>query len=224
MATRNTCTFFCVQVDFKNKAQPTQADCTLEFVSIEQAQNVLPLPYQQKALQVFLQTRNTYSIKTHATEQDLHQMLKLDDEYYANSYKGQFDLCKQWLEKNNQIYTMLLFENQIVGYINFMPLTKSAYILFKNGLITDEQIQPKHITGFDKTHCGLFASVVVDKNHRKAFKMLFNAFFEKLKQNNTKKFVCTAVSAQGKAILKFVQHKQVGTDAQNNAVYEVYLN
>lgn len=45
--------FFVVEVG-KKVCQPTEEGHTTEFINLEQAQNLLPLPYHKKALELFL--------------------------------------------------------------------------------------------------------------------------------------------------------------------------
>ena len=57
----------------------------------------------------------------------LEQMLKLDESNYSEDDKGTYSMCMDWYSVNNDIYIILLYDNKVVGYINFIALTKEAY-------------------------------------------------------------------------------------------------
>lgn len=166
---------------------------------------------------------NSYKIKLFADEKDLEEMIKLDEQYYQlQSYKVMLDLCKHWICKNNKIYTVLMYENLVVGYINFMPITKETYEKFKSGKIIDSDIRANDI--LNESEYGLFCSIVIKKEYRKLqpLKMMYDAFWKKIKEQKIKKFVCTAVSAEGARLAR--KHQFVGKDKQDNAIYEIVLD
>ena len=54
---------FCVDVDLLNKIKPTEEGHTIEWINIEQAKDLLPLPYHKEALNYyFLNKTNTIKL------------------------------------------------------------------------------------------------------------------------------------------------------------------
>ena len=57
----------------------------------------------------------------------IKDMIELDKLVFNGDDIGAFNKCKEWVEINPDIYTVLMADNKVIGYINFMPITDKAY-------------------------------------------------------------------------------------------------
>ena len=164
----------------------------------------------------------------------IKQAIDLDKLVYENSTDvGDVDKCKSWIKKNNQIYTFLLNNDTLIGYINFMPVTDDCYNKFKQGIIKDYEISSKDIVDFSKTNPNkcIFISIVIHPNHQKGLEIrkLLKAFLNKLnilKESNIKisHIVAECVSSIGeKAAVKLLKANLI-TESPNSKIYETILN
>ncbi len=147
-----------------------------------------------------------FTISSYATNERVRQMIELDKQVYIYNEIGNFDLCKQWLSVNPNIYTMLLEEDKVVGYINFVPLTNESYEAYKQNKLQDYQLTTSDVLPFEsgKQHNCLIMSFVVDKKYRNtnASAVLISAFTKKIKALNKKgvvinNVICDCVSDEG---------------------------
>lgn len=132
-----------------------------------------------------------YGVKHNVNDKLLTKLIELDESVYNDIYKGSFSLCKNWISKNNKIYTILKHKKNVVGYINFAPVTKECYDGFIKGEIRDYDFNDSHIIPFSKktdNKCVLI-SVVVKKEYQDglAIKILMKSFLKKLKRFEKKK-------------------------------------
>ena len=106
---------------------------------------------------------NNYKVVYKVNDELLKQMLELDASVYKEEDSGVLEICKEWLSINDEIYTMLLHCNKVIGYINFMPITDECYYGFTKGTKKDYEIDRKDILPFSKikdNKC-LLTSVVI---------------------------------------------------------------
>lgn len=170
------------------------------------------------------------SICYEVNDEILAQMIKLDESVYHYGDIGNFNLCKDWLSKNNEIYTILKQGDKVVGYFNFMPLKKPSYDLYKMGRLRDYQITSFDIETYEDNteYYGLICSIVMDEKIRKstATLKLFKGFYAKIKALKErgitfKSVLCECVTDDGIA-----NAKKLGLSLVNPAheIYEGPLN
>lgn len=119
------------------------------------------------------------------TDEDLKQAIALDGESYsAEENVGIFSLCKEWYNKNPLMYTVMKHEGEVIGYVNFLPLTKDSYEKYKAGEMHDYEIREDDIETyeFDKHYNALLTSIVIKEDYRngEAIKLLWDGFLDKL--------------------------------------------
>ncbi len=142
----------------------------------------------------------------------LNQMIALDREVYSKRDLVDIDRCRQWLSVNPDIYTVLKYNGNVVGYINFVPLKDEVYAKFERGQIKDYDLTREDITSFHKgetLNC-LLLSVVLKKEFRdgEAIIKLVDGFKEFLEELRTQgvmlgKIIQDCVSIDG---IKFALH------------------
>jgi len=126
-----------------------------------------------------------FTIEHTINETDLKKLLLLDRDVFDKQDNMDECLLKEWLNINSDIYTILKYNNEPVGYINFTPLTKESYDKFRIGKNKDYKLTAKDILPFKKgdNYC-LFTSIVLFKKFRdsNAIKVLWKGFLRKIKK------------------------------------------
>lgn len=174
--------------------------------------------------------KNLWKIKSQMTDDILLQAIELDKLVFDNSNVGDFDKCKEWLSANNNIYTILTFNDRLIGYINFMPITDDCYCKFISGEIKDLDITKKDILTFNETtptNC-LFASIAVhpDFQNSTATTRLWNAFKSKLIsiQNSgfkIKSIIMDCVTKMGEKLATKTHKSKYIKDSKNGKIYSI---
>jgi len=131
---------------------------------------------------------NKYKVKHKVNDEIIKQMILLDEQSFFGEDIGIVQKCKEWVKANPNIYTVLMCNNKVVGYINFMPITKDCYQEIKQGKKRDFEIVGQDIVSFEKqkeVYC-LFTSIVMDKKHQNgiALRTLWIEFIKKIKSFN----------------------------------------
>ena len=155
---------------------------------------------------------------------DLDQLVYNDEEDICDMEKSM-----SWANKNEMLYTFLLYGNKLVGYINFMPVTDECYNKFRHGKIKDGKIAADDITQFSKAKpnkCILISIVIhPDFQNGVALMYLCKGFYRKLKEFNQNgitisSVVADCVSTMGeKCAIKCFNAKHV-SNSSNGKIYE----
>ena len=106
------------------------------------------------------------------TEDDIRQALELDREKYQIPDIEQFAIekCKRWNENTGyQVYTMIKDPetDEVVGYINAVPVNDKCYEEIKAGKYVDAEIDDNDVVAYElpnmpRTYNLYFASIVID--------------------------------------------------------------
>ena len=56
-------------------------------------------------------------------EDIINKMIELDETVFKEEDRGTLEGCKKWLKCNPDIYTVLLYDDEVIGYINFNQKT-----------------------------------------------------------------------------------------------------
>ena len=92
-----------------------------------------------------------YTILNKVDDNILKEMIALDNLVFKDKDIGNFDRCKEWLSANPDIYTVLLCNGKVIGYINFMPITDECYERFRQGKEKDYQLKKTEMTKFNSS-------------------------------------------------------------------------
>lgn len=174
-----------------------------------------------------------YNIEYYPNEEDIKQMIQLDNEVYNKSEDcGILEKCLQWKKICPEIYTVIKDSDKVVGYINFVSITKKCYEDFRHGKIKDYQLDLKDIVNFSKgdNYC-LFMSVVVKNEYQDKYatKVLLDAFYKRINDFHirgikTNNIIADCVSKDGeKFITKRFNASCVGVTETNSKLYEFSL-
>lgn len=172
---------------------------------------------------------NKFTIKTLVSIEDVKNMCKLDEETYPESECIPFEICKEMYEKNPFIYSAIFNGNELVGDINFLPITDECYNKIKAGKLKEPHMSKDDLLVMEpnKEYYCLFSSVIIKKSYRntEAFFLLLSNFYKnmsrKLKVENIR-IKSIIVDVVNKKMEKFVidsGFKQVFKD-ENHNIYE----
>ena len=166
------------------------------------------------------------------TKNDIKEMIQLDCEAYNELDCGILDKCLKWKEKCPEIYTAIKYDRKIIGYINFVPITKECYSKIKSGNLKDYELIDGDLLNFKEglNYC-LFMSIVIDEKFRntEVIIMLMNAFFKKInfmKQKNIiiNNVICDCVSKDGEKLVKENFNAKFICNSKNGTkIYEFQL-
>lgn len=167
-----------------------------------------------------------FNIVNHVNDVIIKEMIELDKLVFKGEDIGAFDKCKEWVKRNPDIYTVLMQDDKVIGYINFMPITDKAYQAIKQGKLKDYELNNDDIISFSncKPLKCLFTSIVIkpECQDTQAITELWNGFINKLKtmKFNISSIVIDCVSEMGEKFIK--QHLNVKfiTNSHNGKIYE----
>ncbi len=140
----------------------------------------------------------------------IREALQLDYLCYDDVYHLDLDQCIGYHHKNPYIYFMMLNpKEQVIGYINFSPVTDRLYEILRSGEEVDTIIEAKDIVTYrhGNEYSGYFSSICVHPDYRKRGidRVLIDKLEEMLgaleKQDvRFKRIVADAVSVPGERI------------------------
>lgn len=152
-----------------------------------------------------------FTIKNFVSLDDVKKMCELDQAVYDEFNQVPFEICKTWYEKNPHIYTAIFNNDELIGYINFMPISDELYNKFITGTFMEQNISADDIMIMEsgKEYYTLFSSVVISEKYKNtnAFFMLLSSFYKNMKTKLTAeniKIKSTIADCVNKKIKKFV--------------------
>lgn len=125
-----------------------------------------------------------FTIEYNPTVDDIKEMIKLDNQAYEEKEDcGVLEKCLEWKRKCPDLYIVIKSDDKVVGYINFVPITRSAFERFKSGELKDYDLLKSDILPYKKgkNYC-LLMSIVMDKDFRisRALMFLFDGLKNKI--------------------------------------------
>ncbi|MDE5602034.1 MAG: GNAT family N-acetyltransferase [Clostridia bacterium] len=166
------------------------------------------------------------------TTEIIEQALNLDWSCYPREYWLTLDKCKDYFSVNNDIYIALVDGDELIGYINFSPITDEAYDKIRSGSCNDTCLDGDDIVPFDKRglYNGYFSSIVVKSEYRNKnyAALLMNEFFKHLTELAEKgivfsRIVADVLSDGGRRLLEKFGMTKVNDRITYSNIYEVQL-
>lgn len=151
-----------------------------------------------------------FEIVYYPNEDDVKGMIQLDGEAFCELDRGELNKCLEWKKICPDVYTAIKLDAKVIGYINFIAVTKKCYYRMKVGKLKDYELKSEDILPFKKgeNYC-LFMSVVIEKKFRdtEVVIRLSNAFFEKIYEMKKSgimvdNILCDCVSKDGEKFIK----------------------
>ena len=176
---------------------------------------------------------NKWEIYYKMDDETLKEAIELDKQTFDDIDTVSFDHCKSWLKRNDQIYTVLKYDGELVGYTNFIALTDECYNRYREGAGKDYFLQSTDVVPFKKgknNKC-LMLSIVIKKEYRdgEAIKILSGALRDRIndfeKQGiHISHVIQDCVSMDGiKFALNFFNARYV-CDSLGGKIYEAKLD
>lgn len=173
---------------------------------------------------------NKYQIIYNATNKHITEMITLDKTFFSSYDVGTLEKCREWLSANKDIYTILLCNEKVIGYINFIPISNDFYQDFKHEIKKDFDLSKNDIMSFSPTNITncLFTSIVIDKQHQNALvlKLLWEGFIKKLQtlKPSIGNIIMDCISPIGeKCAIKYLNAKFI-KKSEHGKIYEGTLN
>lgn len=169
-----------------------------------------------------------FRIIYNVNDEVLRQLIALDKTVYKDNDVGNFELCKQFLSVNSDIYTVLLRDETPIGYICFYPLKNEVYDKFRRGELKDFSLTKNDILSFgNASECKfLLSSIVIAKEFQNTAALMFllNGFKLKLQELGMKggRVLLDCVSAAGEGLAKSAGSCFV-TNSNGGKIYECNL-
>ena len=167
-----------------------------------------------------------FSIETRVNDTLIKEMIELDKLVFEGEDIGTFDKCKEWVGTNPDIYTVLMQDEKVIGYINFMPITDKAYNKIKQGKLKDYELGIDDIVGFrcHKPLKCLLTSIVINPENQDTHAIieLCNGFLNKLKalNLNIESVIMDCVTEMGERFAKYFLGAKFVTNSNNGKIYE----
>ena len=141
-------------------------------------------------------------------------------------------LYKSWFLRNPSIYTFLLAEGRLVGYVNAMPLVDTAFQAVLDGRCHDGRIDPASIRVYDEpgSYRVYLSSIAVLPDFRRvnAFWLLARAFRQKTDSLRERGILVEELASvvwtdEGRQICKALGMRHRGPHCRKGDVYHGWL-
>jgi len=164
----------------------------------------------------------------------IHQAVQIDALIYPEKFRGMFEICCSWFEKNPHIYIMIIdgSTHNVIGYVNAMPLEAEYYARIASGSTIDIDIPSSVIRKYDLPDFYLlyFASICLHPSYQNtsAFRALYDAFIEKLVQLARNDIFMTeiladAVTPEGVRLCRYAGMHEERQTEHKSTIYKVSL-
>lgn len=167
-----------------------------------------------------------FTIETNVNDNILKEMIELDKLVFNGEDIGDENKCREWLKRNKDIYTVLLLDGHVIAYINFMPITDTAYETIKQGKLKDYELDKNDIIEFssNKSLKCLFTSIVAHPDYQTEapLVLLWRGFLNKLKNLNVtiSSVIADCVSEKGEKLAIHGLNAKFITNSHNGKIYE----
>jgi len=167
-----------------------------------------------------------FNIVTRVDDNLIKEMIEIDKLFFKGDDIAEFNRCKEWVRCNPDIYTMLMQDDKVIGYINFMPITENAHQMVLQGKLKDYQLASEHIVQFQSNKplkCYLTAIAIREEyQDTEAIIELWNGLLNKLKSFNLtiSSVVADCVSSHGEKLVKQRLNAKFITNSNGGKIYE----
>lgn len=155
-------------------------------------------------------------------ENHIDEIIELDHEFYDNKYLWTKEYQYEIYKRNKNSFIAVEFEGKLVGYLNYLSLTKEKYDeMIKSNIIVDEFELEDIIPFSDNTYLTI-NSVVVAKEHQNGYviKLINEVFINKILNDPRVKGVNgVAISPDGNKWLTKLGFKHLKKFSDGNDLY-----
>lgn len=155
-------------------------------------------------------------------------IIRLDNKFFKDEYLWSSEYQKQIFEKNKNSLIVATYKNKVVGYLNYLNITKDKYMDMINSNNTTDEFDLEDISKFYKTKHNYITinSIVIDKSFQNGYviQLLTNRLRKRLKtiHRDGYKIVAInsfAVSEDGKKFLERLNFEEVKKLKDGNYLY-----
>ncbi|WP_034447828.1 GNAT family N-acetyltransferase [Butyrivibrio sp. AE2032] len=162
--------------------------------------------------------------------QNIRSALEIDYLSYDDLYHLDLERCIEYHKKNPLIYIMAVNDSdEVVGYVNFSPVTDKIYEVMRSGRSVDTIISAEDILAYEtgREYSVYFSSVCVRPEYRRKgiAGLLIESLIELLKSIDNegvyiKRIVADAVTESGERLLSNLGYEVVCLSEHGSKIME----
>ena len=171
-------------------------------------------------------------VSTGISVEMIREALMLDKKYYLPQYHLSLAQCLGYYAKNDQIYTMLLYDDHVIGYMNFSPISEEKYDEIATGKSIDTSICAQDICSYEEDHVysAYLSSIVIDEQYRNngLGNLLIKILTDKIAELYDKKIffkriIADVLNDAGMALARNFGLQALKTTQNNSVLFETSL-
>ena len=128
-----------------------------------------------------------YNIVLNPKREDINKIKELDKKFYKDEYLWDNEYQNSIYEKNKETFILIKDSVKLIGYLNYLCITKETYLKMKESNITIDEFNLNEIVPFVKGDNYItINSIVIDRKYQNSniIKEINDAFLLKLQQLN----------------------------------------
>ena len=132
-------------------------------------------------------------------EEYIDDIITLDDDFYDQAYLWDNDYQRKVYDRNHDSFIAVSLDNKLVGYINYLSITKELYNQMKESNEIVDDFKLEDIIPFSDEIYLTVNSIVILKEHQdgEVIKIINNEFLKKTKNLSIKGINTIAISPDG---------------------------
>ena len=132
-------------------------------------------------------------------EEYLDDIITLDDDFYDQAYLWDNDYQRKVYDRNHDSFIAVSLDNKLVGYINYLSITKELYDQMKESNEIVDDFKLEDIIPFSDEIYLTVNSIVILKEHQdgEVIKIINNEFLKKINNLSIKGINTIAISPDG---------------------------
>ena len=132
-------------------------------------------------------------------EEYIDDIITLDDDFYDQAYLWNNDYQRKVYDRNHDSFIAVSLDNKLVGYINYLSITKELYNQMKESNEIVDDFKLEDIIPFGDEIYLTVNSIVILKEHQdgEVIKLINNEFLKKINNLSIKGINTIAISPDG---------------------------
>ena len=132
-------------------------------------------------------------------EEYIDDIITLDDDFYDQAYLWDNDYQRKVYDRNHDSFIAVSLDNKLVGYINYLSITKELYNQMKESNEIVDDFKLEDIIPFGDEIYLTVNSIVILKEHQdgEVIKIINNEFLKKINNLSIKGINTIAISPDG---------------------------
>ena len=154
-------------------------------------------------------------------EEYIDDIIALDDNFYDQEYLWSNDYQWKVYERNHDSFIAVSLDDKIVGYINYLSITKELYEKMNNSDVITDEFELNDIIPFGNEIYLTVNSIVILKEHQdgEVIKIINNEFQKKINSLPIKGINGIAISPDGNKWFKSMGFNHAKSLADGNDLY-----